>query len=417
MAKSIFRKTSIDRLSSPEQLDKLIPVTDTKSWLALGMLLAMLATAIVWSIVGALPSRVSGDGILITAGGRVFDAVAPADGVLEEITVAVDDLVEKGQIVAVLSQRDLQLQFDAAQATLQEFEADLARITDEVDQQEALRIAAIEESIRSADERLATVIARLEQAEKRLADEKGLFERGISTNPRVLERQLAVDDIDREVNQLEQQLAELEVSRFDGNVSGIQRKQDARRLVNEARRDLTSIEAQLERGTAIVAPDAGRVTEVQAAVGTIVARGQPAISFESLGDGLELVLYVPPQYGKSVQSGMKVQISPKTAPREEYGTVLGSVSSVSGFPSTVEGMMAVVRNSELVRQFSSDGPPYRARVRLQADPDSVSGYHWTSDRGDELDLRSGTLANAEVTVRSQKPIEMVIPILREWTGL
>lgn len=417
MAKSIFRKTSIDRLSSPEQLDRLVPVTDTKSWLALGMLLAMLLMALVWSVVGALTSRVSGDGILITAGGRVFDAVAPVDGVLEEITVAVDDLVRKDQVVAVLSQRDLQFQYQSAQGTLQEFEADLARITAEVDRQEALRIAAIEESIRAADERLATVVTRQEQAENRLADEQGLFERGISTNPRVLERQIAVDDIAREVNQLEQQLAELAVSRFDGNVAGIQRTQDARRLVNDARRDLTAIEAQLERGTTIVAPDAGRVTEVQAAVGTILSRGQPAISFESLGEGLELVLYLPPQYGKSVQSGMKVQVSPKTAPREEYGTVLGSVSSISGFPSTVEGMMAVVRNSELVRQFSSDGPPYRARVRLQPDPDSLSGYRWTSDRGGALDLRSGTLANAEVTVRSQRPIEMVIPLLREWTGL
>ena len=417
MAKSIFRKTSIDRLSSPEQLDRLVPVTDTKAWLALAMLLAMLATAGVWSIVGALPSRVSGDGILITEGGRVFDAVAPADGVLEEITVAVDDVVERDQVVAVLSQRDLQLQYDSALATLEEFEADYARIAAEVDQQEELRLAALEESIRAAEERMDTVVQRLEQAEGRLADEQQLFERGISTNPRVLERQLAVDDIERELNELEQQLAELEVSRFEGNVSGIQREQDARRLVNDARREVTELRAQLERGTSIVAPDAGRVTEIQASIGTIVGRGKPAISFESLGDGLELVLYVPPQHGKSVELGMRVQVSPKTAPREEYGTIIGSVASVSVFPSTVEGMTAVLRNSELVRQFSSDGPPYRAQVRLQHDPQSLSGYHWTSDRGGQLDLRSGTLANAEVTVRSQKPIEMVIPLLREWTGL
>ena len=31
----IFRKVSLDRLSSPEKLDQLLPVTDRKGWLAL----------------------------------------------------------------------------------------------------------------------------------------------------------------------------------------------------------------------------------------------------------------------------------------------------------------------------------------------------------------------------------------------
>jgi hypothetical protein len=74
------------------------------------MLLAMIAAAGTWGWFGNLPSRVSGDGILITRNGRVFDAMAPIGGVLEEITVTVDDVVEKNQIIAIMSQRDLEIQ-------------------------------------------------------------------------------------------------------------------------------------------------------------------------------------------------------------------------------------------------------------------------------------------------------------------
>ena len=125
MSKNIFRKSAMDRLASPEQLDRLVPVTDSKSWLAMLMLMAMLAAAVTWSFLGSLPSRVKGDGILIIEGGRVFDAVAQADGIVERLEVSIDDLVEKDQIVARLSQRDLQIELDNITATVEEAKTEL----------------------------------------------------------------------------------------------------------------------------------------------------------------------------------------------------------------------------------------------------------------------------------------------------
>lgn len=417
MAKSIYRKTAIDRLSSPEQLDRLVPVTGSHGWLALLMLLAMIAAAVVWSFVGSLPSRVSGDGILLTAGGRVFQAVAPEEGVLEEITVRIDDTVERGETVAVLSQRALEVEHGSAVASMEDYATDLERVREEVGRTTELSQAAVEAQISATRTRIEREEQRLADAEKRFEDEQNLFDRGLSTNQRVIERQAEVDAIRNSIGDLRQRLADLEVSRFDRNVAGIERIQDAERALADARRRVAGLESRLERGSSITAPDAGRVTELLASAGEIVGRGESVVAFESLGEGLELVLYLPPQYGKSVERGMPVQISPTTAPREEYGTVVGTVTSISDFPSTVDGMMAVVRNSELVRQFSAHGPPYQAVVRLAEEPGSVSGYRWTSDRGEQLELRSGTLAEAEVTVRTQRPIELVIPLLREWTGL
>ena len=82
----IFRKVALERLSSPEQLDQLVPLTSPIGWAAVVAIAAILAAAIGWSIFGTLPTSVQGSGILVSRGGHVFDAMSPVSGTL--ITVA-----------------------------------------------------------------------------------------------------------------------------------------------------------------------------------------------------------------------------------------------------------------------------------------------------------------------------------------
>ncbi len=82
----IFRKVALERLSSPEQLDQLVPLTSPIGWTAVIAIAAILAAAIGWSIFGSLPTAVPGSGILVSRGGHVFDAMSPVSGTL--ITVA-----------------------------------------------------------------------------------------------------------------------------------------------------------------------------------------------------------------------------------------------------------------------------------------------------------------------------------------
>jgi HlyD family secretion protein len=56
---------------------------------------AMLAGVITWGIYGSIPTRVQGNGILINQDGRVFDAMAQANGLLLAIPVSVGDVVKK----------------------------------------------------------------------------------------------------------------------------------------------------------------------------------------------------------------------------------------------------------------------------------------------------------------------------------
>lgn len=58
MANSVFRQKSIDRVSSPEQLDDYIKVTNPGIWIVLAAVVVLLAGFIVWGAVGTLETKV-----------------------------------------------------------------------------------------------------------------------------------------------------------------------------------------------------------------------------------------------------------------------------------------------------------------------------------------------------------------------
>ena len=67
MNDKIFRKKSIDRMSSPEQLNDYIKVTNPGVWMALAAIVILLVGVCVWGVFGTLETKlsvaaVSGDG-------------------------------------------------------------------------------------------------------------------------------------------------------------------------------------------------------------------------------------------------------------------------------------------------------------------------------------------------------------------
>ena len=68
---SIFRRESLDRVESPEQLDAYIKVSHPKVWLIMAALLVAVISVIVWSVVGSLPQTMTVKGV--TVGGNVIN--------------------------------------------------------------------------------------------------------------------------------------------------------------------------------------------------------------------------------------------------------------------------------------------------------------------------------------------------------
>src|SRR5450631_4185066 len=117
-----FRAAALDRAASPEQFDHLVVITKPSDWILTVVMCLGLAAAIIWGVVGRIPTRVTGDGILISNGDRVVDAVSAAAGRLASVSVAVGDHVVPGQPIAQIVQTDIEQKHSEAVAVLQERE-------------------------------------------------------------------------------------------------------------------------------------------------------------------------------------------------------------------------------------------------------------------------------------------------------
>jgi HlyD family secretion protein len=134
-------------------------------------------------------------------------------------------------------------------------------------------------------------------------------------------------------------------------------------------------------------------------------------------EDLVAVLFVPASAGKRVRAGMPVRVSPSTVKREEYGSMLGTVTAAAAFPATQRGMTKLLGNDALVTKLMEAGPLIQVDVALQQDPSTPTGYRWSSSRGPTLEISSGTLATGDVIVKEDRPISLVIPTLREKLGV
>ena len=63
MNNTIYRKTSLNKISSPEQLNDYIKVSNPAAWVVLSAVFILLAGVIVWSITGGLPAGITANGI------------------------------------------------------------------------------------------------------------------------------------------------------------------------------------------------------------------------------------------------------------------------------------------------------------------------------------------------------------------
>ena len=90
------RKKSLEKLASPEQLDRLLVIIRFPGWIALLCLLIIIFGILLWSIFGRLPVTTSGLGIFFNPN-SIELIQSDSEGVIEDVFVAMGDQVKKGE--------------------------------------------------------------------------------------------------------------------------------------------------------------------------------------------------------------------------------------------------------------------------------------------------------------------------------
>ena len=412
----IFRQAALDRLSSPEHLDRALVVTTSKLWLALAALVVMAVATGVWSLEGEVSTYVRANGILLSHGGAVADAVPSAAGTLTVIHPATGDEVEKGAVVAEITNQEMMERYRSALAVVVERKRALDDFREAAEAEDAVIEGNVDRQRRRLQRIEGSSRQQVEVARERLDNHRQLFKDRIVTRVTVERSQSAFDRAQRELFNVLRERDNLESRELQRRNERKARLTEMDSRLQAAERRVKELGTQLDTQR-VLAPVSGRVTEIKSSVGTVLRPGQPVLSIKTVEGDLGVLIYIPPVDGKKVEPGMEVLVSPSTVQREEYGSVRGTVESVSAFPVSQEGMIAVLQNRNLVQTFSEEGAPYSGRVLLVPDPTTASGFAWTSPKASGEALTSGTLASAEIKVESQAPITLVVPLLKKTFGL
>lgn len=372
-----FLEQALEAHTSQDSLDQPLPLLRPSAWALLLGLLILCATILIWSILGRLPVRIHGRGVLLFP-----EALVPVQslisGPLQQILVREGQCVRAGQILARIDQVQLSGMIDSDQQRLR----NLRR------QHQLANLQAQDERALAAAER------------QRLAPYRGSGS---------IAKEAFVDK-ERQLWRLDRQ----------------QQAQAQQRLqaIEEVGLALVRQRAEYQRTSVVVAPVAGCLVEQLVQPGAVVNPGTPLFTLDRQDRRRQLVslAYFPSQDGKRLKPGQMVRITPNTTRSQRHGGIRGRILSLSTLPVSREALRQRLGRETLVASVQPPGsggnePLIEAVTSLERNPRTFSGFDWGGGPGPELILSPGTSTEVSVMVEYRQPISYVIPLLRQISGI
>ncbi|MCR9177089.1 MAG: NHLP bacteriocin system secretion protein [Alphaproteobacteria bacterium] len=405
-----------DVAAGPERLQTAIRITTPGSWI-IGAVFAFVTIAvIVWGVVGELTTRVGGLGIVLSSDEDIIDLRSVAAGTVIDLPAKIGAQVTKGQLIARIGQPGGESALDAARQRIE-------RMQQNYNQQQSIvradlenRKSATENHKNSLIEKKNTIIQRSNYLSALLKTAEAELRQRLVTEARV---QSIRDDLANarvQLNEIDIQIAQAELDYLEFKDA---RETDLSRLKQElqtAQDDLETLRQTQSDETLVTAPISGRIISIETRVGDVLAAGSPVARIDSEDTNLGVVGFLKASDGKKVSSGMDVSVSPSTAERAIWGSIKGKVKRVSELPATLASVNALLVNPDLAEEMFGSGPPILVEVELDKDPNTPSGFAWTSGEGPPYDITHGTLSAVSVVVRREAPANLVIPVFWSWVG-
>jgi HlyD family secretion protein len=412
----LFRKKALEKLRSPEQLDQLLRITSTRSWLALLGVVIIVVTAILWGIYGRVATKVAGIGIFLDAGG-VFDVVATGEGRLVDIKVGINDRVRTGQVVATLVTPDLAEQVAVKEAQLAALINDSKKLEQALKAETKTKKKVLQKQRENTLEEIKVQQESLKFYEEQIDAYTELYKKGLVLKRQVISLQLKRDETLLQMAQARNQLGKISTEELAIDEDVREQLFKSQFQIDNVKGEVDVLREKAKQTVEVVSKFAGTVVGIQGSVGKIVGQGQSILSVELTDSTIGVDLYVKAFQGKKVRPNMIMQITPSTVKRDEYGFMLAKVTYVSDFPETSQSMMRVLDNQDLVDSLLKQGPLTSIKGELITDPSTKSGFKWSSRKGKSITITTGTLGQGEVVVREQAPIVLVIPLLKRFLGV
>lgn len=415
----IFRKRALQvrrQRISDESLQELPRIIPPFGWLTLAGILVFILGALVWSLIGSVPTTLTGQGIILR-GGQISSITAQGQGQIEQILVRSGDPVKPGQVVAKVRQPTLQTQIDAQKRIVENLRARLKTVQDESSSLLKSQKAYVAKQRSTVQSAIKDYDQQIQSLQKVVDAQQKLLSEGLIPLTTLLESRTLLDTTQINMLASMNQLQMLETTELTNLSTAEANTFQAQLNLETEEATLQQLEAEFNQGAAVVSTIEGVIVGVNVSIGQDVTPGQAVFGVEPAHEDMTAVLFFPAGVAKRIVPGMIAQTSPETVPVDQYGFILGKVTHVADVPATPGSMMAFLANENLVQTLTMFGPQLQVLATLEKDPKTKSGYKWSSSDGPPTTVPAGTMVTARVIVEEQRPIELVIPLLKRFFGI
>lgn len=437
--KKLFRKEALERFSSPDNLEQLMPVAGAKDWLLIVVAGALFVLVGVWCVVGRVPTIATGRGVILRPR-QVSQAQAMTAGRILSLQVRIGDHVKAGDLIATVDQADIVKRIEENRRVVGNLEeqdrhksaAESSQLALQA-QQDVMERSGLEAQRSNLQKSLADANGLKPVLEARAEAIRRLVKEGLlgSAAQEVSDVQSAARDNDAKIydytarlGQIDGQLEQIETRRAALAKQILADSTERRNEIAQLHKTIDLDSFQIVRDGSIRSQYGGRVAEIMAGVGQVVPAGGKLLTLEAdgpanpnRGAGLVSISYYPVKDGKRIQPGMRIQVTPDTVERERFGGIEGTVTSVSPTPVTKEGAVGTIGNAEVVQNLMPEGVYIEVQAQLERDAATASGYKWSSSRGPDIRITPGLTNSVRVTIEGRAPMTYLFPILREASGV
>jgi len=411
-----FRKKSLEKLSSPEQLDTLVRITTPGGWVALATLGFCLGIALVWGVYGRVPTKLTGHGLLLNPGGLLV-INAPSSGVVASLPVTGRQSVEKGDVLATIRHSNEELIVVAAENKLKELRNTFLLENEE----EASSLLRKKRELDARKDEILLNIrinqSKVDRLNERIKSQEELLNHGLITRYELSGTTGERDNTEDTIAIDRSRLAGIENEYAQAKRERVIKLNELENQIKQAVDDLAVQQAILKEATVISSPGKGIVIGMGTVAGARVAAGDELLTLELIKDNDEKSLlalqYYPAATAKRIKPGMMTQIAPGTVKVDQFGYLLAQVIRVAEFPASTAQLRTRLQNDELVKQIEQLGTVFEVESVLLDDGATASGYKWTSSQGPPYPLEVGTPCATSVIVEEMAPLRLVVPMVRK----
>ena len=374
---------------------------------------ALAATVLAFLFLGEYTRKAKVSGYVVPSQGLI-KIVAQQNGVIAELRVKEGQLVEQGEVLAVLNSeratatggvqagfgKQIAVRHDSLLADREKIDTLYAQQTralnDRVNSQRA-ELAQVESGIKLQQERIRISEQMLDKQRRLNADKfisdlalQQKEQEGLSELAALENLKRSRTSILRDIGAIASDLKSLPVKR-ENEISALERnlatlEQD--RIENESRREIQ-----------LVAPQSGIVTGINADPGKLAVAGQPLLNILPQGSGLQADVYVPSRAAGFIRAGSKALLQYQAYPYQKFGSHEGKISKIS---------RTAVASNELPFPAAQGELFYVATIELAKQ--TVTAY------GKEERLQSGMLVDCSILLDRRTIFEWVFEPLYSISG-